>query len=240
MQTKNFNGMFGKVKNGLCRLSMNGIAIQTSDGYKSYDINTGTLVNCQDFVFDVGDDMFFIIPTNNLLKGDVILINGKPACVLKVDTNRIEVFKYEDSSITTIVPERFVFFGNTYFYSKVVSFFGNITGSNSQMDMNQMLPFMMMSEMFKGDNKLSGNGDGMGGMMKTMMMMNMMGTMNGNKGTGANPFAGMFSMMAPTPTPTPVNPSVVTPISDYVTSSESSTENGTIYTNNGFVTPTVE
>ena len=32
-----FNGMFGKVAAGMCRLSMNGgIAIKTSNGYKTY------------------------------------------------------------------------------------------------------------------------------------------------------------------------------------------------------------
>ena len=34
-----FNGMFGKIESGLCRLSMSGgIAIKTSNGYKSYNI----------------------------------------------------------------------------------------------------------------------------------------------------------------------------------------------------------
>lgn len=34
-----FNGMFGKVANGMCRLSMNGeVAVKTSDGYKTYNI----------------------------------------------------------------------------------------------------------------------------------------------------------------------------------------------------------
>lgn len=33
-----FNGMFGKVANGMCRLSMSGgIAVKTSNGYKTYD-----------------------------------------------------------------------------------------------------------------------------------------------------------------------------------------------------------
>ena len=38
------NGMFGKVASGMCRLSMNGgIAVKTSNGYKSYNIKTGRL-----------------------------------------------------------------------------------------------------------------------------------------------------------------------------------------------------
>ena len=49
------NGMFGKVAPGMCRLSMNGgIAVKTSNGYKSYNIKTGRLTNCDSFVFNIG------------------------------------------------------------------------------------------------------------------------------------------------------------------------------------------
>ena len=58
--TSCFNGMFGKLAHGMCRLTMNGrIAVKTSNGYKSYNVNTGKLTNCSNFVFDIGDDFFF-------------------------------------------------------------------------------------------------------------------------------------------------------------------------------------
>lgn len=39
MMNNFLNGMFGKVGDGMCRLSMNGgIAVKTSGGYKSYNI----------------------------------------------------------------------------------------------------------------------------------------------------------------------------------------------------------
>lgn len=39
MNNSMFNGMFGKVANGMCRLSMNGgITVKTSNGYKTYDL----------------------------------------------------------------------------------------------------------------------------------------------------------------------------------------------------------
>lgn len=42
MMNNFLNGMFGKVGNGMCRLSMSGgIAVKTSNGYKSYDVKTG-------------------------------------------------------------------------------------------------------------------------------------------------------------------------------------------------------
>ena len=41
-----FNGMFGKVANGMCRLSMNGgIAVKTTNGYKTYDLKKNRLTN---------------------------------------------------------------------------------------------------------------------------------------------------------------------------------------------------
>ena len=51
---QSFGKMFNKIKPGRCRLSMNGIAINVNGEYKTYDVNTGTLVNCADFVFDIG------------------------------------------------------------------------------------------------------------------------------------------------------------------------------------------
>ena len=85
-----FNGMFGKVAPGMCRIGMNGkIAIKTSNGYKSYNVATGKLTNCDNFAFDIGEDMFFIIPTNNVVKGDIILASGKPKCVIDVTKNEI-------------------------------------------------------------------------------------------------------------------------------------------------------
>ena len=65
-----FNGMFGKVAPGMCRISMNGdIAIKTSNGYKTYNVGTGTLTNCDNFAFDIGEDWFFVIPTNKVTRG---------------------------------------------------------------------------------------------------------------------------------------------------------------------------
>ena len=51
MMNNFLNGMFGKVGNGMCRLSMNGdIAVKTSTGYKTYNVKTGKLTNCNNFV----------------------------------------------------------------------------------------------------------------------------------------------------------------------------------------------
>ena len=159
-----FNGMFGKVSPGMCRLSMSGkIAIKTSTGYKTYNVKTGRLTNCSNFAFDIGEDFFFVIPTNKVSVGDIILVNGKPCAVIGIEKNAIKTFSYEDSSIREIVPEHHVFMCNTYFYGKIVSMFGNAFGKKG--GMNNIFKYMMMSEMFKGKS-----GD-MSSMMPMMMMI---------------------------------------------------------------------
>ena len=177
-----FNGMFGKVEHGMCRLSMSGqIAVKTSNGYKSYNPKSGRLVNCMNFVFDTMDDWFFVIPTNNVAVGDIILVNHKPRCVKEVKDNQITVINYEDSTIETILPERHVFMGNTYFYGKIVSMFGNTNFMKSEKGMNNIMKYMMLSTMMKGNgNNNSGN---MNSMLPFMMMS---GDMN-------NMFDGIFN-----------------------------------------------
>ena len=180
--------MFHKLAPGQCRLSMNGIAVKTSNGYKTFDPNTQTLVNCADFVFDIADDMFFCLPTNSVQTGDIIIASGAPVCVISVNGNRIEALRYEDSTVVTIIPENIMFMGNVYFFSKVISPYGGLMNGN---DPSQFMQLMMMSEMFKGDNK------GMGSMLALGMMMNggldfgkMFSGMFGNKaedGTDKNP-----------------------------------------------------
>ena len=178
--SNNFMGkMFGKVGSGMVRMSMNGdMAIKTSNGYKTYDAESGALVNCDNFVFDIGSEMFFLIPTNKVQKGDIILASGKPHCVIGAEKNRIEALRYEDGSIVNIVPERHVFMGQTYFYGKIVSMFGNMKGKG----MNSMMKYMMMSEMMKGKN------DAMSNMLPMMFLMG-----NGG-GNMDNMFEGMFDL----------------------------------------------
>ena len=166
MNTNFMNGMFGKIAPGMCRLSMSGgIAVKTSNGYKSYNVKTGRLTNCNSFVFDIGEEFFFLIPTNKVEVGDIILISGKPKCVIEAEKNKLTVINYEDSTIDTVLPERHVFMGNTYFYGKIVSMFGNDLMGGKK-GMNKMMSYMMMSEMFKG------HGSNSNSMLPMMMFMN--------------------------------------------------------------------
>ena len=181
MSTGNFlDKMFGKISSDCCKLSINGdIAIKTSSGYKTYNIKTGKLTNCSNFVFNMGDmDCFFLIPTIKVQKGDIIIANGQPKCVISVDesNNNLQAINYETSVIETIIPERHVFMGNTYFYGKIVSMFGNIKKNGSK----NIMKYMMMSEMMKS---MSGNSNS-NSMWPMFMMMN-----------NEDMFSGMFDMM---------------------------------------------
>lgn len=172
-----FNGIFGRIAPDMCRLSMNGkVAIHTSNGYKAYDVENGRLTNCDSFAFDIGQDAFFVIPTNRIERGDIILIGGKPHCVISADKNRIEALCYEDSTIHNVVPERHMFLGKGYLYGKIISIFGDL---GSGKGMSKIMKFMMMSQMMGGG---SGN---MNSMMPMMMLMS-----NGSSFDGM--FGGIF------------------------------------------------
>ena len=143
-----FNGVMGKIKPGCCRLGMNGrIAIKTSDGYKTYDPKSGNVTNCSNFVLDVADDLFMVIPTRKLKEGDIVLINGKPMYILEVKAkNRVEAMNYEDSTIQTVIPERHAIMGRR-FYGKIVSLLGSGFGAGKGGF------FKKLSALFKSDKK---------------------------------------------------------------------------------------
>ena len=171
-----FNGMFGKIAPGMCRLTMNGkIAVKCSNGYKSYNVAKGTLTNVTNFCFNVGDEMFFVIPTNKVAVGDIILVGGKPKCVTAVDKKVITVIDYENSEVRQVVPERHIFMGNVYFYGKIVSMFGNFSKKGG---LGNMLKMMMFSQMMDKNSDTNGFGQAM-----AMSMF-----MNGDN----NPFNGLF------------------------------------------------
>ena len=171
-----FNGMLGKIAPGMCRLSMDGgIAIKTSNGYRTYDSKTGRLTNCSSFVFDIGEEFFYVMPTNKVKTGDIILANGKPKCVTEVKDDRIVAVNYEDSTMEQIIPERYIFMGNTYFYGKVVSMFGN--GMKKGKKPGNIMKYMMLSQMMKGKN------GGLGEVLPLMMM---------GQGFGDGLFEGLF------------------------------------------------
>jgi len=192
--TKMFDGMFAKVQPGLCRLTMKGgIAVHCSDNkYKTYNIEKNTLTNVTNFCLNVGDEMFFVIPTNKVGLGDIILVDGKPKCVIESDKKTIKVIDYETAEIKTILPERHIFMGNVYFYGKIVSMFGNVmkggNGLQGLMKMSIMSQMMGGNSIFGGSATTPSGMGGMGNMLAPMMMMGMFGH-------GSNPFDDLLGEM---------------------------------------------
>ena len=171
--SKFFNGFFGKVQPGMCRLTMNGnIAIKCSNGYRTYNDKQQRLTNVTNFCFDMGSELFFVIPTMKVSEGDIILVEGKPKYVIAISKAYIEVVDYETSEIKKIVPERHVFMGSSYCYGKIVSMFGsNFKGGRG---LKKIMKMMMMSQIFGGQNGSSSD-FGMGNIGQMMMMSSLFG-----------------------------------------------------------------
>ena len=188
-----FNGMFMRVQKGMCMLSPCGIAVKTSAGYRSYNVKTGKLRNCDNLVFSFGDGMFFVIPATRVKPGDIILNGGKPACVRKAGKDSIEVINYETSVVETILPERHVFMGNTWFYGKIVSLFGDGASICGKGSVSKMMKFMMLSSLM-GNGSAAADGGSAGVMaMPDGGNMNMLMPLLLMKGGGFDDlFGGLF------------------------------------------------
>ena len=173
-----FQGIFGKVEQGAFRFAMNGqVAVLCDDGsYKTYDIDNDCLTNVQNFTFGNTDEMFFVVPTNRVKKGDVILVSGSPRAVIDVSKNRITVINFNTGTEESILPERILFMGKTYFYGKVVSLLGKMLKKGNSG--NGMMKMLMMQQMFGGGNTSNGDGTGLfnmqdgGNSLMQMMMFN--------------------------------------------------------------------
>lgn len=192
-----FNGMFGHLGAGMCRLGINGdMAVKTSSGYKTYNVKTGRLTNVTQFCFDIGQEFFFVMPTTKARKGDILLVDGHPKCVIENNDNKtIKVMDYENSAIQEIVPERHVFMGQTYFYRKIVSMFGSGNFLKGSKGMNKMMKLMMMKEMFGGMFGKSGSAGDTGNNFANMLPMMMMGNMfGGDKDSEFGNFSEMFDL----------------------------------------------
>ena len=172
------NGLFGKVGPGMCRLTANGdIAVKCGSSYKTYNVEKETLTNVTNFCFNIGDEMFFVIPTTKAEVGDILLVGGKPKCVTKVEKKKITVIDYESAEEKTIVPERHLFMGSAYFYGKIISMFGNSFKKGK--GLGNIMKMMMMSSMMGGNGSSTNN-------FGQMMAMSMF--IGGNN----NPFEDMF------------------------------------------------
>lgn len=197
---KMFKGMFGPIEAGKCKLGMNGkIAIKTPNGYKTYDAKKNRLTNVGSFAFDMFN-MFWLIPTNTLKVGDIILMQKGdrrvPRFVIKVDNGIITALDYEDNELKQVLPERHILMGKVFFYAKIwCPFQGMVSNGNM---FGQMFKMQLMSQMMNGmmnGGNITDTTNSMGNMGQMFMMpimMQMMGGMFGGKAENSNPFAAIF------------------------------------------------
>ena len=195
---------FGPVASNVIRISPFGLAIKTANReWHTYDAANQKIVDVSDFSFSLGDTpILYKMPVAPaaVAVGDLILHNGTPVYVIDFENaaNKaagIIVIDTDSNERKTILPVCNVF--NFNFITKVVSLFNFGTGANSlfgtpsaEQPFGNILPVMMMSEMFGKDSKSGDKTD-----IFTMMMMSQMFS------GGANPFANMFSGLTAPSTP---------------------------------------
>ena len=105
--------------------------------------------------------------------------------MIEAEKNRITVINYEDSTVDTILTERHVFMGNTYFYGKIVSMFGSGIAKGKD-QMQNIMKYMMLFEMMKGNSGQPITGGASNSAMGSLLPLMMIG------GSGANLFDNMF------------------------------------------------
>ena len=201
---------FGPVASNIIRISPFGLAIKTANReWHTYDAANQKIVDVSDFSFSLGDTpILYKMPVAPaaVAVGDLILHNGVPVYVIDFEdeSNKaagIIVIDTDSNERKTILPVCNVF--NFNFITKVVSLFNFGTGSNSifgtpsaDQPFGNILPMMMMSEMFGKDSKSGDKTD-----IFTIMMMSQMFA------GGANPFENMFNNLTiPSTTPAADNP----------------------------------
>ena len=201
---------FGPVASNIIRISPFGLAIKTANReWHTYDAANQKIIDVSDFSFSLGDaHILYKMPVAPaaVAVGDLILHNGVPVYVIDFEdeSNKaagIIVIDTDSNERKTILPVCNVF--NFNFITKVVSLFNFGTGANSifgtpsaDQPFGNILPMMMMSEMF-GKNSKSGDKTD----IFTIMMMSQMFA------GGANPFENMFSgLTIPSTTPAAGNP----------------------------------
>ena len=152
-----------------------------------YDLGKKRLINCTSFCFDLGDEYFFVIPTNHVEVGDIILVNKTPRCVIKAEDNVITTLNYENATIEQVVPERHVFMGNTYFYGKIVSLMnGMFNDGNKGTGFFKILKLKMMTQLLGGKEGATGGLGGLNGLLPLMILQ------GGENNLFGNLFDGLF------------------------------------------------
>lgn len=192
--TNMFSNLLGKTKKDMFRISVTGkIAVKAGNGYRTFDPEKNKLVSVGDFALPGFQDMFFLVPTRKLKKGDIIVIEDEALCVLEQNDNEIKVLSYATSKVETRLVDNILWFGRP-FYGKLTSLLGMAIG-NSGSDKGCMK--MMLLSQFMGAGRPQDDqqpvqpaAPAFGGGGITMESLLMMSMLMGGKGGGL--FDGLF------------------------------------------------
>ena len=211
---------FGKIEDDAVRVSHLGLAIKNKEGkYVTY--SNGNLVDTSIIDLKFLKRALYKIPvaTNAIKAGDVIIHNKKYLIVTDI-SNGIEVIDSFEGEIKKILPTTNLFGFN--YYTKVITLIDlKKLGKNASTDnpFGDIIPMMMMSQMFEEGNSVETDVNMMEMMMmsqmfggdqfKSLVPMMMMSQMSGGKnngnmmemmmmsqmfGGGLNPFESLLGM----------------------------------------------
>lgn len=182
MKMPTMNIDFGPVKSTEIQISPYGLAISTPNGWRAYDVKKNQTIDVTGFTFDAKGMVYKMpVAVKDVREGDMVMHQNVPMFVTGIDDDgSIEVIDITASELKIILPTTNIF--NFNFVTKIVSLM-NFNGIAPSADnpFGNIMPLMMMNELF-GDNKNTSDGDGF---MKMMMLSSMM--------NGSNPFANIFT-----------------------------------------------
>lgn len=185
----------GPITNGAITLSPYGLAIRNADKFYTYNTATKQIVDVTGFTFDM-KGMIYKVPAaiKEVRPGDMILHQGKPMYVTDVNTSSVEAIDILNAESKNIVPVTNMFGFN--FVTKVVSLVNMPTAvPNADQPFGNLMPMMMMSAVFGGNEDEYGDSNGLFGDIDLGKMF-MLSYFTG----GDNPFSKMFNFGAPTGT----------------------------------------
>lgn len=181
---------FGPVDSRI-QMSPYGLAVANKNGqFFAYDITNAKMIDVTSFTFDF-KGMIYKMPVafKDLRAGDMVLHLGKPMVITEIDESVVNVIDPIASEAKAVLPVTNIFGFN--FVTKIVPLV-NFDGAtpNPDQPFGNLMPMMMASAFFNGDNK---NGNGfMNCDMKDLMMFSWVTG-------GQSPFGNLFNFNVSNP-----------------------------------------
>lgn len=160
-----------------------GVAVKVGDSWRAFDKKNRSIQNIGNI--SLGEFPVLLMPSKKVNVGDLIKDAGQYLYVTEVLANgNIKAISVEDGTISEHIPTQLI--GGMKIFTKVVTLMDDVMDGKSDfgilmlmscmsggapMDMNQMLPLMLLSDSNKGNEP----GDDSDKLFKMMMLMSAMG-----------------------------------------------------------------